>query len=120
MKRFKSVFYWLGVTVFLFVFQLIYNHFGHGVESVYMNTAWLVGLVALVIHVLYALRKQIPSKRWLNFWRWFNISVWSVAFAQIVIGILAIAGTSSNLVIVYYVFAAILLIPAIVTTVRTA
>jgi lysylphosphatidylglycerol synthetase-like protein (DUF2156 family) len=110
MKKFKSVFWWAGAAAFLFIFQLVYNHFGHGVTSKFMDTAWLVALIPLAIQLIYALMHDVPNQAWRRVWRWWNVAFWAIFFGQIVIGILAIAGTSSNLVIGYYVLAGVVFI----------
>ena len=33
MAKYQTAIKWFGVTGFIFIFQLIYNHFGHGVQS---------------------------------------------------------------------------------------
>lgn len=48
MQRYKTVLKWVGVSIFIFVFHLVYNHFGHGVQSASLNWAWLMPLVAVL------------------------------------------------------------------------
>ncbi|MBJ7691048.1 hypothetical protein [Weissella confusa] len=48
MAKYQTAIKWFGVTGFIFIFHLIYNHFGHGVQSPKMNWAWLVPAAVLI------------------------------------------------------------------------
>ncbi|MBC6498550.1 hypothetical protein H7R52_07185 [Weissella confusa] len=52
MAKYQTAIKWFGVTGFIFIFHLIYNHFGHGVQSPKMNWAWLVPAAVLIWQVL--------------------------------------------------------------------
>ncbi|WP_247224573.1 hypothetical protein [Weissella cibaria] len=49
MQRYKTVLKWVGVSIFIFIFHLVYNHFGHGVQSASLNWAWLIPLIPALI-----------------------------------------------------------------------
>ncbi len=50
---------YLGAAVFILIFSRIYNYFGHGVASAYMDTAWLIPLCCFLwyLALLFARRR---------------------------------------------------------------
>lgn len=62
MAKYQTAIKWFGVTGFIFIFHLIYNHFGHGVQSPKMNWAWLVPAAVLIWQVLVVpLSQKLPK-----------------------------------------------------------
>ena len=122
MAKYQTAFKWLGVTGFIFVFRLIYNYFGHGVQSPKMNWAWLVPAAVLIWKVLVVTIKPAiaQSPKYKTFWVWGNLATWSVIIALIVAGILEIAGTGSTYIVGYYVISALLLIGGVFQTIKSA
>ena len=122
MAKYQTVFKWLGVTGFIFVFHLIYNYFGHGVQSPKMNWAWLVPAAVLIWQVLVVTIKPeiAQTPKYKTFWAWGDLATWSVIVALIVAGILEIAGTGSTFIVGYYVISALLLIGGVFQTIKSA
>lgn len=122
MAKYQTAFKWLGVTGFIFVFHLIYNYFGHGVQSPKMNWAWLVPAAVLIWQVLVVTIKPAiaQSPKYKTFWAGGNLATWSVIIALIVAGILEIAGTGSTYIVGYYVISALLLLGGVFQTIKSA
>ena len=122
MAKYQTAIKWFGVTGFIFIFHLIYNHFGHGVQSPKMNWAWLVPAAVLIWQVLVVTIKPeiAQSPKYKTFWEWGNLATWSVIIALIVAGILEIAGTGSTFIVGYYVISALLLIGGVFQTIKSA
>ncbi|TGE71760.1 hypothetical protein [Weissella confusa] len=83
MAKYQTAFKWLGVTGFIFVFHLIYNYFGHGVQSPKMNWVWLVPAAVLIWQVLVVTIKPAiaQSPKYKTFWAWGNLATWPVIIA---------------------------------------
>ena len=122
MAKYQTAIKWFGVTRFIFIFHLIYNHFGHGVQSPKMNWAWLVPAAVLIWQVLVVTIKPeiAQTPKYKTFWAWGNLATWSVIVALIVAGILEIAGTGSTFIVGYYVISALLLIGGVFQTIKSA
>lgn len=104
---FKRSLRYLGVSAFLVVFNLIYGLFAHGVESLYMDYAFLVPLVlgTLVCLVLSFLPEAAETAS--RLWR-MGIATLSVGF--LLHGVFDIYGSASSLVPVFFWAAGILLL----------
>lgn len=122
MAKYQTAIKWFGVTGFIFIFHLIYNHFGHGVQSPKMNWAWLVPAAVLIWQVLVlTIKPEIAqTPKYKTFWAWGDLATWSVIVALIVAGILEIAGTGSTFIVGYYVISALLLIGGVFQTIKSA
>lgn len=122
MAKYQTAIKWFGVTGFIFIFPLIYNHFGHGVQSPKMNWAWLVPAAVLIWQVLVVTIKPeiAQTPKYKTFWAWGDLATWSVIVALIVAGILEIAGTGSTFIVGYYVISALLLIGGVFQTIKSA
>lgn len=122
MAKYQTAIKWFGVTGFIFISHLIYNHFGHGVQSPKMNWAWLVPAAVLIWQVLVVTIKPeiAQTPKYKTFWAWGNLATWSVIVALIVAGILEIAGTGSTFIVGYYVISALLLIGGVFQTIKSA
>ena len=122
MAKYQTAIKWFGVTGFIFICHLIYNHFGHGVQSPKMNWAWLVPAAVLIWQVLVVTIKPeiAQTPKYKTFWAWGNLATWSVIIALIVAGILEIAGTGSTFIVGYYVISALLLIGGVFQTIKSA
>lgn len=72
MAKYQTAIKWFGVTGFIFIFHLIYNHFGHGVQSPKMNWAWLVPAAVLIWQVLVVTIKPeiAQTPKYKTFWAW--------------------------------------------------
>ncbi|MCS9990425.1 hypothetical protein [Weissella confusa] len=122
MAKYQTAIKWFGVTGLIFIFHLIYNHFGHGVQSPKMNWAWLVPAAVLIWQVLVVTitPKIAKTPKYKTFWAWGNLATWSVIVALIVAGILEIAGTGSIYIVGYYVISVLLLIGGVFQTIKSA
>lgn len=98
MQRYKTVLKWVGVSIFIFVFHLVYNHFGHGVQSAGLNWAWLMPLVTVLSRGVLIITENEVTQRFVrqHFWQWSNFAIWSITIWLVLQGILTIAGTGSQ------------------------
>jgi hypothetical protein len=92
-KQQTGLFPLLGVSAFCLLFSQIYLRFSHGVSSPYMSLLflWPLLLGAVPILLLRLLRKTVPeaaSSLWFS-------GVAALTVRSALIGVLAIAGTSS-------------------------
>lgn len=107
MQRYKTALKWVGVSIFIFIFHLVYNHFGHGVQSASLNWAWLIPLIPALIRGVLILTKNEVTQRFAlqHFWQWSNLAIWSITIWLVLQGILTIAGTGSQYLYGYGIFA---------------
>lgn len=102
----KKIIGYLLTTLGLFIFQLVYHHFGHGVISQTLRYVWLLPLAGLLIWlVLQGFFKQRVGEMTFKF---LNAAVASLIFWASVNGILEIAGSDSPYLFVYWIVAAIM------------
>ncbi|MFV0528290.1 MAG: hypothetical protein ACK5MN_06190 [Lachnospiraceae bacterium] len=96
------------LAAFLYVFHMVYNYFGHGVESLAMNTVWIFPLgLLLLLWLLYLLmRKAMATNAGKNACRLFLSATITLIIARILTGVFEIAGTGSSYLLLYYLLAA--------------
>ena len=102
------------VTLFCFVFGLVYEHFGFGVMSPFMHLAFLVPLVLGVLPrlILLVIRKEgVFPDSGLASWR-LGIATWTTG--SLFRGALDIYGTTSGLTIAYFIAGALLFAAGVV------
>lgn len=99
----KQFIVYLGLSIFTWLFNVVYQLFAHGVKSAYHANLWLVMLAGAIF---YLLLNQIPNIRHRRFYRLFtNVLNTSVAFlivGMILKGIIDIAGSASNYIVWYF------------------
>ncbi|MGB7594792.1 MAG: hypothetical protein WBL80_04450 [Erysipelotrichaceae bacterium] len=102
----KHFIVYLGLSIFTWLFNFIYQLFAHGVKSSYHANLWLVMLAGALF---YLLLNQIPDIRRRRFYRIFvntlNTSVAFLIVGMILKGIINIAGSASDYVIWYFYIA---------------
>ena len=100
---------YVGVTAFVLVFGIIYEHFSFGVYSIYMQYAFVIPLVLGVLpSLIFAMMKHPPCLRTLGRRFWHDgIAVLTVG--SLFTGVLHIYGTSSGWSYLYAVAGAALL-----------
>lgn len=86
---------YLGITVFCFVFFLIYDRFSHGVRSPYMTFlfAWPLVLGLLPAFIVYLFPRPGRAGRWSR--NLYHSGVACVTVSSLLRGIFEIAGNSS-------------------------
>ena len=92
----KSAYTYFGITVFCFVFYLIYNQFSHGVHSPYMTWLFVFPLVlGFMPSLIFANMNKIkkPGRFSINI---YNSGVAAVTVSSVLRGIFDIAGTGSR------------------------
>lgn len=99
----KQFIVYLGLSIFTWLFNVVYQLFAHGVKSAYHANLWLVMLAGAIF---YLLLNQIPNIRHRRFYRLFtNVLNTSVAFlivGMMLRGIIDIAGSSSAYIVWYF------------------
>lgn len=98
-------------TVFCFVFQLIYEHFSHGVTSYYMVYAFLIPMIGGLISILSFGSKNSRENH--LFRQLLCGSIIWLTLGSIYQGVLDIYGTTNHLVILYVIVAVIQLVIAL-------
>lgn len=103
---------YLIATAFLIVFAAVYNHFGHGVRSRFMDFAWIwPALGAITAAVFSAIGKPFR-----DFGRvLLRCGLATLAIGSVLEGIFEIAGTNSPFMPVFAAAGLILLASSIVT-----
>lgn len=96
---YKILIHYATATAFLILFAVIYNHFGHGVTSPYMNFAFAVPAAGflwyLARHLLRLVSDQFSRSC-------ITAGLSTIAIGLIVLGVLEIAGASSSLIPLYF------------------
>lgn len=90
----------LGAAAFLLFFAAVYNHFGHGVHSAFLDLAFLWPLGGAAAHALAALRHAAPAPRADNA---LFAALTAFAVGSVLAGVHAIAGTSSAWLVWFFV-----------------
>ncbi|MBR1759303.1 MAG: hypothetical protein IJ744_11360 [Lachnospiraceae bacterium] len=103
----KQLVVYVGATVFLAFFGMIYECFSHQVYSFYMIYAFLIPLVLGAVPCLWLIwKKQRPRKVSVEF---LNCAIGTFSLGCIMKGVLDIYGTTNRLMIVYSVVGVVLL-----------
>ena len=93
----KTVIRYVVSSVFLFIFQVIYHQFSHGVSSSELRYVWLVPIVGLIIWWIVATVKYVK----LPFL--YHAGIIILINGLILQGILAIAGSDSPYLLFYFI-----------------
>lgn len=104
----RAVYIWLGISAFCALFSAVYEHFSHGVTSMYMVLVFLFPLIGgalpnLLIRLIG--RSHAPTENCRCIW---NSGVAALAVGSLVRGALEIYGTGSTLVKYYWFIGAVL------------
>ncbi|MHC5372341.1 hypothetical protein ACYSNU_00920 [Enterococcus sp. LJL120] len=103
MKLKRTIIGYLSITAFLFVFQLIYHRFSHGVTSIGLEYVWVIPLIGgLLIILLNGPLKTLNNRLAFNL---YNIALAVCINAVIIQGILDIAGSDTPYLRYYYFIA---------------
>lgn len=92
----KAFFTYTGISLFCFIFYLVYNQFSHGVHSPYMT--FLFGwpfVLGVLPSAFWGVKRKIPrpNRLCVNIW---NSGVAAVTVSSLLRGIFEIAGTTSQ------------------------
>ncbi len=103
----------LWAALFLVLVGAVYEHFSHGVYSYYMIYAFAFPLVMGVLpYTLLLLKGKYPGRTFLKLW---NSAIAAFATGSVFQGVLAIAGYSNALIIVYPIVGFALALAAVVS-----
>lgn len=95
----KNLLWHLGSTLFLALAGAVYERFSHEVYSYYMIYAFAFPLVMGVVpYTVLLLRGACPDRRFRQLW---NSSVAAFSVGSFFAGVLAIAGYTNSLIVVY-------------------
>ena len=102
------------ISVFFFLFGVIYELFSHGVYSKYMIFAFLIPLILGL--VFYALIHFLKLNNYFNkdFFGIYNSSIYTLTLGCIIKGVLDIYGTTNKLLSIYFNAGVLLLVVAII------
>ncbi len=89
----------LSGTVFLAFAGAVYEHYSHGVYSYYMIYSFAIPLLfGVVPYTILLIKGKFPHRVFLNLW---NSAVATLSVGCLFKGVLAIAGYTNSLIIVY-------------------
>lgn len=91
----KEKYSFLIFSIFLLVFGIVYEHFSHGVYSIYMCFAFLIPLILGYGSKIVMKRHYIMSNTI------YDLGVITITFGSIFKGVLDIYGTTNKLLLVY-------------------
>lgn len=112
----KKIIGYGSLTVAVFLFQLIYHHFGHGVVSTTLRFVWLVPLIGGLVWWL--LQRFFPDRLNRLAFNAYNSGLAALSFWCILQGILAIAGSDSPYLWSYLVLAGLSFGVMVLTSIR--
>lgn len=99
---------YLGFTVFCIFFSLIYEHFSHGVYSIYMTSLLayplILGLIPMMVRIVAKLRPMGETNRTVHMW-----AVVTLTIASCLKGVFEIYGTTSPFTIFFWIAGAAML-----------
>lgn len=102
-----------GIAISLYLFQLLYNYFGHGVTSVYLSYAWVLPFAS---GLLFLLLDQLAPHAVTRFgFLSFNTALAALIFWSVLTGILAIAGSDSPYLVFYLYLAGISFLASVIS-----
>lgn len=114
-QNFKAVRVYFIITLFCVIFGIIYEHFSHGVYSVFMIFMFLIPLLGGILpFAVLALMKIVPYPDRVSFNLW-NSGVATLTVGSCVKGVLDIYGTTSDFVIFYPTVGFLFILAGIVT-----
>ena len=101
----------LAETAFLALFGAVYEIFSHGVYSYYMIYAFAIPLLLGVTpYTILMMKSRLPSVAFLRLW---SAAIAVLSTGCVFMGVLAIYGTTNQLVIIYPIAGGLLLISAL-------
>ncbi len=104
MEDFRAVKWYAGVSIFLFLFGIIYEKFSHEVYSWYMMGAFLIPLVGGVFPSI-VLGRKLHAKKTM-----YRCGIATLTVGSILKGVLDIYGTTNQLLSLYWIVGGILLV----------
>lgn len=114
----KSFYGMIFGTLFCILFSSVYNRFGHGIISIYMNGMFFIPLLLGGIPYgidLFFIKKWGKVKGAMYA---YNLGVLTWTMGSMLKGIFQIAGTTSSYVRIYWLMGAILIIAGIILELR--
>lgn len=98
-----------------FLFAMIYNQFGHGVQSVYMNYMFLCPLILGMM--FYGFILLVPKAKNISRFSFnlYNSGIATLTVGSMLKGIFQIAGTASEFVLVYGILGSIMVATGFIT-----
>ncbi|MBR6769598.1 MAG: hypothetical protein IKM34_08965 [Clostridia bacterium] len=111
-KNLRALLWYSALTLFVFLFGIVYTHYGHGVTSDHMTYAFLPLLVTAFLYLLFTIFKTIPRPKRFSA-TFLAFAVAGFTLTHIIKGILEIAGAYSNYDNVLYIAAIVCLVVAI-------
>ncbi|HFC9215027.1 TPA: hypothetical protein QFV21_001400, partial [Enterococcus faecium] len=99
MNKKKTFYSYFISSVILFIFQLVYHHFSHGVTSQELKWVWVIPMVGGAF--LFIFEKILNTFRNRLAFNLFNTGLASYIVGMILKGILEIAGASSPYIGIY-------------------
>ena len=114
----KSFYGMLMGTLFCILFSTVYNRFGHGIISLYMNgmffIPFILGVIPYGIDLLW-IKKRGKVREAIYA---YNLGILTWTMGSMLKGIFQIAGTASSYVRIYWLVGMILIIAAIILELR--
>ena len=107
MNKKKTFYSYFISSVILFIFQLVYHHFSHGVTSQELKWVWVIPMVGGAF--LFIFKKILNTFQNRLAFNLFNTGLTSYIVGMILKGILEIAGTSSPYIGIYPMIGMIIL-----------
>ena len=103
----------LGAVLFLAFAGAVYEHFSHGVYSYWMIYAFAFPLVMGVVpYTILLMKGKYPNRIFLNLW---NSAIATFSVWSLMKGVLAIAGYTNAMVVIYPVVGIALALTAVVS-----
>lgn len=103
----RRIWRWLAFTVLILVFGLVYENFSFGVYSNFMIYAFVFPLLMGLIPALFSALKGNRRQSVIT-WQLWNSAVMTFTVGSLMQGVLDIYGTTSYLMIVYWIAGIIL------------
>ncbi|EGP4803208.1 hypothetical protein FRO31_002095, partial [Enterococcus faecium] len=107
MNKKKTFYSYFISSVILFIFQLVYHHFSHGVTSQALKWVWVIPMVGGAF--LFIFEKRLNTFQNRLAFNLFNTGLASYIVGMILKGILEIAGASSPYIGIYPMIGTIIL-----------
>jgi hypothetical protein len=121
-KHSKTVFVYLGLSLFCVLFDNLYAVFGHGVRSLWMDLMFLFPLLGGVLpFFLLGLRKKNSAKPLFSrlAFNLHNSGIAALTSGSLLRGIMEIAGTGSQWIALFFLTGAVFVIAGIAAAGKT-
>jgi len=105
----KGIRGYLLVSLFVLIFHLVYHQFSHGVSSDWMTWAWTIPLTGGIVSCLVRRSGRPESRLAFNAW---NSGLAALTLGAILRGVMEIAGTESDLIMIFWILGTLCLIAA--------